>query len=70
MKKHHQNLISNENHKQDSSSDRINSSTSEIIIDQIDDELLRRLSQGKIKYKNKILEKHFFFLIKRFCLSG
>jgi hypothetical protein len=45
MKKHHQNLISNENHKQDSSSDRINSSTSEIIIDQIDDELLRRLSQ-------------------------
>jgi hypothetical protein len=47
MKKYHHGLISNENHKQDSSSNRINPSSSDILIDQIDDELLRRLSQGK-----------------------
>jgi hypothetical protein len=46
MKKLHQGLISNENLKQDSSSDRINPSSSDITIDQIDDELLKRLSQG------------------------
>jgi ABC-type molybdenum transport system ATPase subunit/photorepair protein PhrA len=42
-------LISNENHKQGLSSDRINQSSSNIVIDQIDDELLKRLSQGKKK---------------------
>jgi hypothetical protein len=40
-----QGLISNENLKQGLLSDRINQSSSDIIIDQIDDELLRRLSQ-------------------------
>jgi hypothetical protein len=38
-------LISNENHKQGLLSDRINQSSSNIVIDQIDDELLKRLSQ-------------------------
>jgi len=46
MKKLNQGLISNENLKQDSISDRINQTNSDIIIDQIDDELLKRLSQG------------------------
>ncbi len=46
IKKLNQGLISNENLKQDSISDRINQTNSNIIIDQIDDELLKRLSQG------------------------
>ncbi len=48
-----QGLISNENLKQGLLSDRINQSSSDIIIDQIDDELLRRLSQGNIKISTK-----------------
>lgn len=44
-----QELISNENVKQESISDRLNGSSSERLIDQIDDEILKRLSQGKNK---------------------
>ncbi|CAF1338565.1 unnamed protein product [Rotaria sordida] len=40
-----QELISNENIKQESIIDRLNGSSSNIIIDQIDDELLKRLAQ-------------------------
>ncbi|CAF3367285.1 unnamed protein product [Rotaria sp. Silwood1] len=40
-----QELISNENIKQESIIDRLNGTSSDIIIDQIDDELLKRLSQ-------------------------
>ncbi|CAF2635971.1 unnamed protein product [Rotaria sp. Silwood2] len=40
-----QELISNENIKQESIIDRLNGSSSDIVIDQIDDELLKRLAQ-------------------------
>ncbi len=61
-----QGLISNENLKQGLLSDRINQSSSDIIIDQIDDELLRRLSQGNIK----IQQKEKMTVGFRFCLYG
>ena len=55
MKKLHQGLISKENVKQDSTLDRVHHpASSEILIDQIDDELLRRLSEGKIDRMIKI----------------
>lgn len=42
-----QEVISNENIKQEPISDRLNGYSSDIVIEQIDDELLKRLSQGK-----------------------
>lgn len=49
-----QEIVSNENIKQEPISNRVNGLSSEIIIEQIDDELLKRLSQGKKKnFKNK-----------------
>jgi hypothetical protein len=54
-------LISNENIKQESLPNR----TSDIIIDQIDDELLKRLSQGKKTFFQKLC---FHFLFFRFRL--
>lgn len=49
MKKLHHSSISNENARQETISDRMNpsSTSSNIVIEQINDELLKRLSQGK-----------------------
>lgn len=64
MKKFHQGLISNENQKQELLTDRNSSSTSDIVIEQIDDELLKRLSQGRKERKNfhMIIFINFLFL--------
>ncbi|CAF2069875.1 unnamed protein product [Rotaria magnacalcarata] len=48
-----QEIISNENIKQEPITDRLNGSSSDIIIDQIDDELLRRLSQDFVYVDKK-----------------
>lgn len=47
MKKLHHGSISNENARQESIADRLHPSSSNILIEQIDDELLKRLSEGK-----------------------
>ncbi|CAF3366473.1 unnamed protein product [Rotaria socialis] len=48
-----QEIISNENIKQEPIADHLNGSSSDIIIDQIDDELLRRLSQDFVYIDKK-----------------
>ncbi len=53
IKKFNHGLISNENLKQDLISDRINQTNSDIIIDQIDDELLKRLSQDFVYHDKR-----------------
>lgn len=54
MKKLHHGSISNENARQESISDRLHPSSSNILIEQIDDELLKRLSQGEKPFLSPI----------------
>ena len=58
---HHKQSISNENVKQDLINEKNNQINSDINIQQIDDELLKRLSQGK-RTKKISIDNSFFFL--------